>query len=184
MKLVTNKKMGLRLFNRAHINFWEPETVEEDSMTKTSYEDIICHEVKYDPNNKQCDTCKKYIKPFSHGTPEQWLKFMEDLNVVIHGNGLNNNGPACFNLTRSSLKGEALHVFNDKAAEQEKETKDTHIKCLCAITEHVFPKDNLLLKQKTYMCNDIFLHLSERQVSEFRARWDEINKYLDEFPPF
>ena len=89
-----------------------------------------------------------------------------------------------FNLTHSSLKGEALHVFNDKAAEQEKETKDTQIKCLCAITEHVFPKDNPLLKQKTYMCNDIFLHLSERQVSEFHARWDEINKYHNEFPPF
>ncbi len=102
----------------------------------------------------------------------------------ICGNGLDNNGPACFNLTHSSLKCEALCVFNDKAVEQEKETKDTHIKCLCAITEHVFPKDNLLLKQKTYMHNHVFLHLSKRQVSEFCTRWDEINKYLDEFPPF
>jgi hypothetical protein len=46
---------------------------------------------------------------------------MEDLNVVIHGNGLDKNGPARFNLTCSSLKGEALRVFNDKAAEQEEE---------------------------------------------------------------
>jgi hypothetical protein len=38
------------------------------------------------------------------GTPEQLLKFMEDLNVVICGNGLNNNGHAHFNLTCSSLK--------------------------------------------------------------------------------
>jgi hypothetical protein len=28
---------------------------------------------------------------------------MEDLNVIIHGNGLDKNGSACFNLTRSSL---------------------------------------------------------------------------------
>jgi hypothetical protein len=63
---------------------------------------------------------------------------MENLNVVIHGNGLNNNGPACFNLTCSLLKDEAFCVFkNDKAAEQEKETKDTHIKCLCAITDKI-----------------------------------------------
>jgi hypothetical protein len=73
------------------------------------------------------------MKPFSHGTPEPWLKFMEALNVVIRGNGLNKNGCACFNLTHSSLKGEALDVFNDKAAEQEEEMKDTHIKCLHAI---------------------------------------------------
>jgi hypothetical protein len=184
MKLAINKKMSLRIFNRAPINFWEPETVGEDSMTKSSYEDSICHEVKYDPKDKQGDTYKKYIKPFSHGTPEQWLKFMEDLNVVIHGNGLNNNDWVHINLTCSSLKGEALHVFNDKAVEQEKETKDTHIKCLHAITEHVFPKDNLLLKQKTYMCNHVFLHLSERQVSEFHARWDKINNCLDKLPPF
>jgi hypothetical protein len=36
MKLAINKKMSLRIFNRAPINFWEPEKVEEDSMTKTS----------------------------------------------------------------------------------------------------------------------------------------------------
>jgi hypothetical protein len=46
------------------------------------------------------------------------------------------------------------------------------------------PKDNPLLKQKTYMHNHVFLHLSEWQVSEFRARWDEINNYLNKFPPF
>jgi hypothetical protein len=28
--------------------------------------------------------------------------------------GLDNNGPVCFNLTCSSLKGEALYVFNNK----------------------------------------------------------------------
>jgi hypothetical protein len=106
---------------------------------------------------------KKYIKPFLHGTAEQWQKFMEDLNIVIiWGNGLNNNSPACFNLTWSSLNGEALCIFNDKAAEQKEEMRDTHFQCLCAITEHVFPKDNLLLKQKTYMCNHVFLHLGTK----------------------
>jgi hypothetical protein len=64
-----------------------------------------------------------YMTAFSHGTPEQWLKFMENLNVVIRGNGLDENGRARFNLTRSSLKGEALRTFNDKAAEQESEKR-------------------------------------------------------------
>jgi hypothetical protein len=142
--------MSSTIFNRAPINFWEPVAVEEDSMTKISYKDSICHEVKYDPTNKRSDMYKKYMKTFPHGTPEQWLKFMEELNVVICGNGFNKNGHAHFNLIHSSLKGEALCVFNDEAAEQKEETKDTHIQCLHTITEHIFPKDKLLLKQKMY----------------------------------
>jgi hypothetical protein len=44
--------------------------------------------------------------------PEQWLKFMEALNIfIICGNGLDKNGGVRFILTRSSLKSEALHVF-------------------------------------------------------------------------
>jgi hypothetical protein len=58
MKLAINKKTSLRIFNRAPINFWEPEKkVEEDSTTtKTSYKDSICHEVKYNPSNKESDS--------------------------------------------------------------------------------------------------------------------------------
>jgi hypothetical protein len=126
-----------------------------------------------------------YMTAFSHGMPEQWFKFMENLNVVLCGNGLDENGCARFNLTHSSLKGDVLHIFNDKAAEQqEKKTKNSHIKCLRAITEQVFPKDNPLQKQKTYMCNHMFLRLNDKQVSEFCTRWKEINNWLDEFPPF
>jgi hypothetical protein len=103
---------------------------------------------------------------------------------LLRGNGLDENGHARFNLTRSSLKGEALCVFNDKAAEQKEETKDTHIKCLCAVTEHIFPKDNPLQKQKTYMHNHVFLHLNNKQVSKFCARWVKVNNWLNEFLPF
>ncbi len=42
MKLAITKKMSSRIFNRAPINFWEPEKVEEDSMTKNNfYQDSI-----------------------------------------------------------------------------------------------------------------------------------------------
>jgi hypothetical protein len=109
MKPLINRKMNSRLFNRAPINFWEPEKkVEKDSMTKTSYEDIICHEVKYNPAYKERDSYKLYIKPFSHGTAEQWLKFIDKCNIIIQGNGLDKDCPVCFNVTHSSLKGKAL----------------------------------------------------------------------------
>jgi hypothetical protein len=66
-------------------------------------EDSFCHEGKYDPTHKGSESYKKYMMPFSHGMPEQWLKFMENINVVICGNGLDKNVHASFNLTRSSL---------------------------------------------------------------------------------
>jgi hypothetical protein len=65
-----NKKTSSRIFNKAPINFWEPEKVDDDSTTKTSYEDSICHLVKYNPTDKESESYKLYIKPFSHGTPE------------------------------------------------------------------------------------------------------------------
>jgi hypothetical protein len=72
MKVTLNKKTNSRNFNRAPINFWEPEkkVVEEDSTTKTSYEDSIYHEVKYNPANKNSESYKLYIKPFSCGMAE------------------------------------------------------------------------------------------------------------------
>jgi hypothetical protein len=75
---------------------------------------------------------------------------MDRLNLVIHGNGLDNDGPAHFNVTCSLLKGEALCIFNDKAAEQKEETMDSHIQCLQAIVEHVFRKDNPLHKKNMH----------------------------------
>jgi hypothetical protein len=166
MKITTNKNMSLRIFNRAPINFWEYVAVDENSTTKN--EDTICHKVKHDPADKGSDMYKKYMKPFSHGMPEQWLKFKEAHNVVIRGNGLNENGCAHFNLMCSSLKGEALCIFNDEAAKQKEEMEDAHIKCLHAIMEHIFPKDNPLQKQKTYMCHHMFLHfikMTDKSVS-------------------
>jgi hypothetical protein len=61
--------------------------------------------------------------------------------------------------------------------------RDTHVQCLCTIMAHVFPKDNPLLKQKTYMCNQPHVP-SLRTISEFHARWYKLNNYVDEFMLF
>jgi hypothetical protein len=112
--------------------------VEEDSTTKNFYKDSIGHEVKYDPTDKKSDTYKS----------------ISNLSLTVLLNNRSNSWRTSTSsfLANSSLKGEALCIFNDKAVEQEEEMRDTHIKCLCAITEQtMFPKDNPLLKQKTYM---------------------------------
>jgi hypothetical protein len=59
MKLAITKKTSSRIFNRAPINFWEPEKWKKIPRKKKNFnQDSICHEVKYDPTNKKSDTYK------------------------------------------------------------------------------------------------------------------------------
>jgi hypothetical protein len=53
----------------------------------------------YDHTDPNSATYKVYIDPFDSGMPEQWLNFQTKLRIIIRGNGLDENGPACFNLT-------------------------------------------------------------------------------------
>ena len=174
---------SLNTFLKAPITFWKPEEEQEILTTGQSHADATIHEVKYNPSEKKSGTYKVYITPFAFGDAEQWLQFKSKLDLVINGQGLLEDGPARFNLTRSLLKGEALRVFNDKALELKSETKKHHIKCLQAVTEHVFP-EQALQTQKRYMRRSVFLHSKDRPIREFRARFIETNNYLTEFPPF
>jgi hypothetical protein len=38
--------------------------------------------------------------------------------------------------------------------------------------------------ENVYFLFEVFLHVNDKQVSKFHARWNKINKWLDEFPPF
>jgi hypothetical protein len=120
-------------------------------MTKTSYKDSICHEVKYNPADKESDSYKLYIKPsymvrVSNGS-NSWInstllsKAMDWIIVVWH---------ASMWLTRSFYSKARLFMSLMTRQWKKEKTKDTHVQCLQAITEHVFPADNPLLKQKTY----------------------------------
>jgi hypothetical protein len=137
-------------------------------MTTQSYKDAIAHIVKFNPSKRKSGTYKIYLKPFDSGMPEQWLKFMAKLKIIISSNGLMKDGLAHFNMMCSSLKGEALWVFNDKAKELSQETVSNYHKCLQALMEHVFPS-KALQKQKHFMQNSVYLHLNDRLISEFCA---------------
>jgi hypothetical protein len=91
--------------------------VEQPSTTKN--DESICHEVKYNPADKASESYKIYMTAFSHGMPEQWLKFMEKLNVVIHGNGLDENGHAHFNLPHLRV----MHFISSMIRWQNKKRK-------------------------------------------------------------
>ena len=159
---------------------FEREEQVDPTLLEASH-DVTTHEVRYDPTSASSKTYKVNLQAFSGGTPERWLEFLAVLNTVIKGNCVT-EGPQLFNLTRTALKGDARRVFETKATELRKETPKRYTQCIQAVTEHVFPKD-ALRRQRFYMRRHV--HLTRKfSISEFFARFVEINEYLTQFPPF
>ena len=159
---------------------FEREEQVDPTLLEASH-DVTTHEVRYDPTSANSKTYKVNLQAFSGGTPERWLEFLAVLNTVIKGNCVT-EGPQLFNLTRTALKGDARRVFETKATELRKETPKRYTQCIQAVTEHVFPKD-ALRRQRFYMRRHV--HLTRKfSISEFFARFVEINEYLTQFPPF
>jgi hypothetical protein len=72
MKLAITKKTSSRTSTELPSTSGNLKKWKKITQTKNNfYQDSICHEVKCDPTVKKSDTYKKYIKPFSHSTPEQ-----------------------------------------------------------------------------------------------------------------
>ena len=142
--------------------------------------DATVHEVRYDPTDVDSQTYKVYLSPFDSGTPEQWLKFCTKLDLIMTGNGLT-TGPARFNFTKSVLKGEALQNFTNKATDLGAQTVQNHRQCLQAVSDRIFPTD-ALQEQKRHLRHGTKLREGVT-ISEYFARWHEVNDYLAHFPP-
>jgi hypothetical protein len=98
-----------------------------------------------------------YIDSFDSGMPEQRINFQTKLRIIISGNGLDENGPVCFNLMHALLNGDApLRLFDERANELTAnkdgytENKTDDIICPHSVTEHVFPYQ-VLQSQKCHM---------------------------------
>ena len=84
-------------------------------MSSPTNSQLTTHEVKYNHADPNSATYKVYVDPFDFGMPEQWLNFQTKLRIIIRGNGLDENGPACFNLLCTLLKDDALRLFDKRA---------------------------------------------------------------------
>ena len=109
-------------------------------------------------NPSDTDSAKNYInvRIYKVGTPENWLKTMEDIDTLIKGQALT-TADQKITLARSILKGDAKRVFEmqaktiiDDADVEEGLTDADFHKCIAAVTKHVFPR-NALAIQKRWM---------------------------------
>ena len=75
---------------------------------------------------------------FSAGTPEEWLKFMKNIQAVFVGQDVT-TGPTQFAMAKALLKGDALSVFETSTLARGTMTVANFKSCLQDITTHVFP---------------------------------------------
>ena len=85
-------------------------------------------------------------------------------------------------MARRLLKGEPLQQFEWKAETIGNETVLNFNECLRAVCESVFPV-SALKHQKRYM-RRVLRKPKDMTMKAYYARFQELNRYLERFPPF
>ena len=133
------------------------------------------------PSVDKSPTYDLVIPYFKNGTPEEWLKFQLNLNRVFVGQNLTTAVPK-YAMIRRLLMGDVLSTFNAKARVLTTETNANLKICLNAVTETVFPK-KAMQTQKRYMRRMLRKPI-DLKIRDYFARYEELNDYLESFPPF
>ena len=165
----------------------EPKDLEKD--------DYVTLKLKTVPRSTTSAEYSLNVPYFRSGTPEEWLKFLSNLTRALNGQNLT-TASHMYSMARRLLVGESLAHFEKKAesfvtvddkdpanpVEARNETAKNFKECLQAVTMTVFPK-KALMTQKRYM-RRILRKPKNMKIRDYCARYSEINKYLEAFPPF
>ena len=143
-------------------------------------EEVSVFKLRTVPSEKDSQTYDLRVLTFRSGTVEEFLLWKKDLSKVLIGqNVLSANGK--FAMTRRLLDGDALAAFNAEAIMQGQETDTNYTKCMQMLATHVFPKNALTIQRQWF---HRYLHKEFGiKMREFVARVNEINAYLEDFPP-
>ena len=152
------------------------ERVENPPLEKGEY---LTYKLRNNPTDDSSPLYELSVPFFGTGTPEQWLKFMENLSRVCAGQNVT-NGPGKFAVARRLLKSDALAAFNE-AVEGQNETLASFDEAIAAVTRYVFPKRAAQL-QKRYL-RRVVRKPVDMSTKQFAARINELNSYLPKFPP-
>ena len=171
-----------------------PIPLERPEAKELEKDDYVSLKLKTVPRSSTSAEYSLNVPYFRSGTPEEWLKFMTNMERVFIGQNLS-TGAHKFSMARRLLVGESLSHFEKKAesfvtvqgegenqVETCNETQENFDKCIQAVTMTVFPKKSLMT-QKRYM-RRIMRKPKDMKTRDYCARYSEINKYLESFPPF
>ena len=152
------------------------ERPEKTTLTKGEYVVLKC---RTNPTEESSSTYDLPIPYYSTGTPEEWLRFERNLEKAFTGQNLT-TGPQQYACLRRLLEGNALTVFDLKAAELGAQTVSHLQDILRALRREVFPED-ALQQQKRYMRRS--LHKPRNMtIRVYVNRVLELNDQLENFP--
>ena len=168
--------------NVPHKEFVSPAiTMYKDILPKAGDEEKMSIQLRMIPTDENSKTFRKTVRVFSTGQPEEYLQWKNALQTCIIGQHAT-TGPTQYAMARRLLSGYALTTFENASTEVATETVATFKTALHALRTHVFPR-KALHSQKRYMRR----HMRKtRDISArvFVARIQEVNNYLNSFPPF
>jgi hypothetical protein len=155
-----------------------PYDRQERSKDKDN-EDVSVFRIRTNPTDKDSQTYDIRVLTFHTGTVEEFLLWKKDLFKILVGQNVL-SAPDKFAMTRRLLDGDALAAF-DAEASLCSETEVNYTRCMKALSTHVFPKNALTIQRQWF---HRYLHKRvENSMREFVARINEINAYMEEFPP-
>ena len=106
------------------------------TLTKGEYVVLKC---RTDPLDEGSSTYDLPIPYYSTGTPEEWLRFVRNVEKVFVGQNLT-TGPQQYACVRRLLEGNALTVFDLKAAELGTHTVEHLGEILYSLRDQIFPQ--------------------------------------------
>jgi hypothetical protein len=143
-------------------------------------EEVSMFKLRTNPSDKDSQTYDLKVLTFKSGSVEEFLLWKKDLYKVLTGQNVQ-SATGKFAMTRRLLEGDALVAFNPETTMQSQETDANYTKCMHKLATYVFPKNALTIQRQWF---HRYLHIpTEIKMREFVARINEINAYLDEYPP-
>ena len=150
----------------------------KDDPRKLSPSDYQTYKLRTNLKDEKSVVYNLVIPYYKVGTPEEWLQFVDAITQVIKGQDIQ-DGDAAYLLVKSLLRGDALQVFENEEASHDAMDGPSFLKCIHAVTEHVFPK-KAYKTQKKYIRN-IHKPLAYG-AREWILRMIKLNNYLEKFP--
>ena len=104
------------LCQQPNTNFCPPPILlKPTKLSEPKKGDFLKIALHTNPTDASSDMYSLNIRHFCTGTPEEFLKWCKDYDMVISGQNLT-NGPAKYAMARMLLQGDALRVFNNAAS--------------------------------------------------------------------
>ena len=197
MKVVPKKEKVSN--NDRKTGFLPPPIPLERPEAKTLQKDeYLVMKLRSIPSKSTSPVYELNVPYFKDGTPEEWLKFLENFKKVLVGQDLN-TGATQFAMARRLLMGDTLSQFEKKIKELKAkavheamegtavtdldvETVENLKLCFQAVTVTVLPQ-KALQTQKRYM-RRVLRKPQGMKIRDYFARYLQLNEYLLEFPPF